>query len=87
MKQKYVPIEKQSKKKQKEFHAAQRKTWGSMCPVTRKVPNLKAYNRKKSKFRYGHERNLDFCILLNFPTCNIQKILIFPHPALQRRHF
>jgi len=62
MKQKYVPIEKQSKKNQKAFHAAQRKTWGSMCPVTQKVPNLKAYNRKKSKFRYDSEPNLDFLV-------------------------
>ena len=67
MKQKYVPIEKQSKKRQKEFHATQRKTWGSMCPVTRKVPNLKAYNRNKSKFRYeSHEPNLDFLFIRQY---------------------
>jgi hypothetical protein len=60
MKQKYVPIEKQSKRKQKEFHATQRRDWGSISPVTRIAPNQKAYNRKKSKYRYDGEPNLDF---------------------------
>jgi hypothetical protein len=49
MKQQFVPLEKLSKRKQKERHAAQRKDWGSLNPVTRKVENGKAYNRKKSK--------------------------------------
>lgn len=46
---KFVPIGKQSKKKQKEFNAKQRKTWGDFSPITRTVPNGKAYNRKKLK--------------------------------------
>ena len=46
---KFVPIGKQSKKNQKEFNAKQRKTWGEFSPVTRTVPNGKAYNRKKLK--------------------------------------
>jgi len=66
MKQKYVPIEKQSKRRQKEFHAAQRKDWGSISPVTRVVPNKKAYDRKKSKYRYNGEPNLDFSVLCPF---------------------
>ncbi len=45
----FVPIGKQSKKKQREFNAKQRKTWGEMSPVTRTVPSGKAYNRKKLK--------------------------------------
>jgi len=49
MKQKYVPIEKQSKRKQKEFYSTQRRDWGNVNPVTRKTPNIKAYDRKKSK--------------------------------------
>ena len=60
MKQKYVPINKQSKRKQKEYHEARRKDWGNVNPVTRAVPNLKAYNRKKSKQRYEYEPCLDF---------------------------
>ena len=63
MRQKYVPIEKQSKRKQKEFHSTLRRDWGDMNPATRKVPNLKAYDRKKSKHRYRHEPCLDFCLL------------------------
>ena len=46
---KFMPIGKQSKKKQKEWGAKQRKTWGDFKPVTRTVPNGKAYNRKKLK--------------------------------------
>ena len=62
MSQKYVPIEKQSKKKQKEFHEKQRRDWGGMNPVTRKVPNLKAYDRTKSKQWEKYEPCLDFSL-------------------------
>ena len=65
MKQKYVPIEKQSKQKQKEFYSMQRKEWGSLNPVTRKVPNLKTYDRKKSKRRYRYEPSLGFSFINN----------------------
>ena len=46
---KFIPLGKQSKKKQKEFNAKQRKTWGGLKPVTRSVPSGKAYDRKKRK--------------------------------------
>ena len=65
MKQKHIPLDKQSKRKQKEYHATQRKGWGDVNPVTRVVPNAKAYNRKKSKQRWGeynHEPCLDFYV-------------------------
>ena len=62
MKQKYVPLDKQSKRKKKEYHAAQRKDWGNLNPVTRKAPNLKVYNRKKSERRYEYEPRSDFFI-------------------------
>jgi len=52
MKQKCIPLDKQSRRKQKEQHAAQRRGWGSINPVTRKVENSKIYNRKKSKQRW-----------------------------------
>ncbi len=45
--EKFIPLEKRSKKAQKEYHARERRTWGSMSPVTRTVTNGKAYNRKK----------------------------------------
>ena len=46
---KYVLLSKKSKKAQKEFHAMQRKTWNGLNPVTRTVPNGKAYDRNKLK--------------------------------------
>ncbi len=51
MKQRFIPLEKSSKRKQKEFHAAQRRTWGDINPVTRKPKNPKAYDRKKNRQR------------------------------------
>jgi len=53
MKQKYVPLDKRSKKQQREFHLQQRKDWGSLSPVTRALPNAKAYNRQKAR-RWEH---------------------------------
>ena len=52
---KYVSLDKRSKKAQKEFYSAQRRTWGELSPVTRSVPNGKAYNRKKEKRRIGRD--------------------------------
>ena len=48
---KYVSLDKRSKKAQREYHAKQRRTWGSLNPVTRSVPSGKTYNRKKEKQR------------------------------------
>ena len=55
MKQRYVPLEKKSKREQREQHSARRGSWGGVNPVTRKPPNPKAYTRKKSGQRYDHE--------------------------------
>ena len=52
---KYVSLDKRSKKAQKEYHSKQRRTWGELNPVTRSVPNGKAYNRKKEKDRISKE--------------------------------
>ena len=46
--EKFVPYEKLSKKKQKEFSSTKRNSW-AMSPVTRKPSNPKAYNRSKAK--------------------------------------
>ena len=46
---KFIPPEKRSKKEQKKLNAKRRRTWGDMSPVTRTVPNGKAYDRKKLK--------------------------------------
>jgi len=60
MKQKYVPLDKRSKQKQKEYHATQRKNWGDISPVTRKTTNQKVYNRKKSEQWSQHEPPFGF---------------------------
>jgi len=46
-KQPFIPLKKQSKQKQKDYHTSKRGTWGELNPVTRKPPNPKAYNRRK----------------------------------------
>jgi hypothetical protein len=46
---KYVPFEKMTKKAQKEYNKRQRNTWGELKPVTRIIPNKKAYSRQASK--------------------------------------
>ncbi len=55
MKRQYIPLEKRSKREQKAYHAMRRGNWGTANPVTRKPPNSKAYNRKKSGKRYDGE--------------------------------
>lgn len=47
---KFIPYEKLSKKEQKKRNRQNRQTWGEMNPVTRKVENGKAYNRKKCQY-------------------------------------
>lgn len=44
-----IPLHKRSKKQQREYHARQRGSWHGLNPVTRTVPNGKAYDRKKGK--------------------------------------
>ena len=44
----FVPFDKQSKSRKKEFHASKRGSWGNVNPVTRTPPNPKAYNRRKT---------------------------------------
>lgn len=46
---KLVPLHKQSKKLRKEYCARQRGSWNGVCPVTRIVPNGKAYDRNRIK--------------------------------------
>lgn len=46
---KVIALSKQSKKAQKAFHAQQRGSWNGLNPITRVVPNGKAYSRAKAK--------------------------------------
>lgn len=44
-----IPLKKRSKKAQKEYNDKQRGSWNGLSPVTRTVPNGKAYDRNKVK--------------------------------------
>ena len=44
-----VPMNKRSKKVQKEYHAKQRGSWYGLSPVTRTVPRGKVYDRNRVK--------------------------------------
>ena len=44
----FVPLNKKSKKEQKKYHAGKRLSW-EINPVTRTVPNGRGYDRKKMK--------------------------------------
>ena len=81
---KYVSLDKRSKKQQKEYHSKQRRTWGNLNPVTRSVPNGKAYNRKKEKeriskeFRDGFGADFFSCFFYttNIMTTNLTGVII-----------
>ena len=42
-----VPLKKQSKRAQKEFHSKRRGSWYGILPVTRTVPSRRLYDRKR----------------------------------------
>lgn len=44
-----VPLKKQSKQRQREFHASKRGSWNGVCPVTRIVESKKVYDRNEKK--------------------------------------
>ena len=44
-----VPLKKQSKRAQKEFHSTRRGSWYGISPVTRSVPSRRVYDRKRLK--------------------------------------
>ena len=49
--EKMIPLEKQSKKNRKRYHAAKRGLWNGLSPVTRMPANPRAYNRAKMRQR------------------------------------
>jgi hypothetical protein len=61
---KYVPIEKRSKKAKLTLAKAKRGTWGAINPVTRTPPNPKAYIRSKTR-REDETFNGGFAFCLN----------------------
>ena len=44
-----VPLNKRSKKAQKEYHAKQRGSWYGINPITRTMPSGKVYDRNRVK--------------------------------------
>ena len=46
---KMIPLNKQSKKAQRAWHAARRGSWNGVNPVTRIVPDKTAYDRSRQK--------------------------------------
>lgn len=46
--EKFIPYEKLSKKQKRELDKARRGSWGAVKPVTRRLENPKAYDRKKA---------------------------------------
>ena len=44
-----VPLKKQSKRAQKEYHSKRRGSWYGVSPVTRRIPSGKAYDRNHIK--------------------------------------
>lgn len=55
----YIPIQKRSKRAQKDYYAARRGSWDGLNPVSRVVPDKKKYDRRKQKqaeHRSGWER-------------------------------
>jgi len=47
--EKFIPFEKLSKKEQQKRNAERRGSWYGLNPVTRKLENSKAYNRRKAQ--------------------------------------
>ncbi|PKM62993.1 MAG: hypothetical protein CVU97_02615 [Firmicutes bacterium HGW-Firmicutes-21] len=48
---KHIPFDKLSKKAKKTLAKKRRATWGTLNPTTRRPPNPKVYNRKKTRSR------------------------------------
>ena len=44
-----VPIDKQTKRQRKAWHNRKRGSWGDVVPVTRVVPDGKAYRRQDAR--------------------------------------
>ncbi len=56
----FIPYEKLSRRERKAIDARRRVIWG-MSPVTRKPPNPKAYDRKKTR------RSIEDALSVSFP--------------------
>lgn len=55
----FIPLNKQSKKLQKEFHSQKRSSWNGVNPVSRIMTNKRIYNRKKQSKNFDC---FEFCV-------------------------
>lgn len=79
--ERYIPVDKLSKKQKKAYYAAKRGSWNGVNPVSRQVPSKKIYNRKQAK----HWRDEDALPVLYYDRkrrCMVRKI-----PTIQRFRF
>lgn len=60
MKEKYIPLEKQSRKRQKEWYAKRRGSWNEISPVERKVGSKKAF--RKSDRQKARNELRQYCL-------------------------
>ncbi len=44
-----VPLKKQSKRQQREYHTLKRGSWHGVCPITKTIESKKAYDRNRHK--------------------------------------
>ena len=54
-----TPLEKMSKKDRKAYHAQRRGSWNGLSPVSRIVPNKKAYDRSRARRAAGRDRDTE----------------------------
>lgn len=51
----FVPLEKRSKRAQREEHKKQRNSWGNVCPATRIIPDKRRSTRGRERDWYCEE--------------------------------
>jgi len=54
-----APLMKQSKRAKKEYYASRRGSWNGVVPVTKVIPDKRAYDRKRAKQADRGFRNAD----------------------------
>ncbi len=65
---KFIPYEKLSKKARRELDGRRRGSWGALSPLTRRPPDPKAYDRKKTRCRSDDSECVSFLLLFPIPA-------------------
>lgn len=86
---KMIPREKMSKSQRRTLDLQKRANWGGINPVTRKTPNGKAYNRKKTQkgveddFRCFESFSLSIILVARLPILSHEnQSKLFCHPLI-----